>query len=301
MTAIIRKELADYFNSIRFFVLFVLVLATSGYGLFAAYNGMRQALSESGAVTGSGFVFITLFTSGEGIFTLTFFIMFLVPIIGIALGFDAINSERSGGTLSRLLSQPVYRDSVINGKFVAGIITLAIMVVTTLLLVSGYGLRMMGVPPTAEEIIRLFIYIVLIIIYGAFWMGLAMLFSVVTRKVAASLLITIAIWLIFFLWMLMGPVLTATIAESAGGQLTLLRISPLFLFSEATTVLLVPAYRLGFMTMGAGELSYVIPNPVGLGQSLITIWPHLTGLVSLSVICFGISYVLFMRQEIRAM
>jgi ABC-2 type transport system permease protein len=300
MIAIVRKELADYFTSIRFFILFLLVLATAGYGLFAAYNGIRQALATSGAVTGSGFVFITLFTSGEGIFTLTFFIMFLIPIIGIALGFDAINSERSGGTLSRLLSQPVYRDSVINGKFLAGIITMTIMVVTTMLLVSGYGLRMIGVPPTAEEIIRLFIYIVLIIIYGAFWMGLAMLFSVVTRKVAASLLITLAIWLIFFLWTVIGPVFTAMIAQSAEGQLTLLRLSPLFLFTEATTVLLVPAYRLGFMTMTAGQLSYVVPNPVDLGQSMISIWPHLASLISLSVICFAISYILFMRQEIRA-
>ncbi|HJX13438.1 MAG TPA: ABC transporter permease [Dehalococcoidales bacterium] len=300
MIAIVRKELADYFTSIRFFVLFLLVLATSGYGLFAAYNGIRQALLESGAVTGSGFVFVALFTSGQGIFTLIFFLTILVPIIGIALGFDAINSERSNGTLSRLLAQPVYRDSVINGKFLAGIITLTIMITTTLLLVSGYGIRMIGVPPNPEEIIRIFLFLVLNIIYGAFWMGLAMLFSVVSRKVSVSLLITIAIWVILFLWTLMGPVLAATLAQSTQGQLTLIRISPLFLFSEATTVLLVPAYRLGFMTMSQAEMSYVIPNPLALGQSMITIWPHLAILVSLSVICFALSYVLFMRQEIRA-
>ncbi|MFH1646969.1 MAG: ABC transporter permease [Chloroflexota bacterium] len=300
MIAIVRKELADYFTSIRFFVLFLLVLATSGYGLFAAYNGIRQALLESGAVTGSGFVFVALFTSGQGIFNLIFFLTILVPIVGIALGFDAINSERSNGTLSRLLSQPVYRDSVINGKFLAGIITLTIMITTTLLLVSGYGMRMIGVPPNAEEIIRIFLFLVLNIIYGAFWMGLAMLFSVVSRKVSVSLLITIAIWVIMFLWTLMGPVLAATLAQSTAGQLTLIRISPLYLFSEATTVLLVPAYRLGFMTMTQAEMSYVIPNPLGLGQSMITIWPHLAILVSLSVICFALSYVLFMRQEIRA-
>jgi ABC-2 type transport system permease protein len=300
MVAILRKELTDYFTSIRFLVLFLLVLVTSGYGVFAAYSGIRQALIQTGAVTGSGFVFITLFTSGEGIFTLVFFMMILVPIIGIALGFDAINSERSSNTLSRLLSQPVYRDSVINGKFLAGVITLTIMVVTTLLLVSGYGLRMIGVPPTAEEIIRVFIYLVLTVVYGAFWMGLAVLFSVLARRVAVSLLVTMAIWLIFFLWTLMGSALTTTIAQSAGAQLTLMRLSPFYLFLEATTVLLVPAYRLGFMTMTASELSYVVPNPLSLGQSLLIIWPHLTSLVSLSVICFAISYILFMRQEIRA-
>ena len=300
MVAIIRKELADYFTSVRFFVLFLLVLVAAGVGLYNAYSFIRQALEQSGAVTGSGFVFVTLFTSGSGILSLPFFITLLVPIVGIALGFDAINSERSNGTLSRLLSQPVYRDSVINGKFIAGIITLTLMIATTLLLVSGYGIRMIGVPPTAEEIIRLFLYIVLIIIFGAFWMGLAMLFSVVSRRVAVSLLAPLAIWLILFLWSFMGPIVVSSMSQTTGGQLMLLRLSPIYLFTEATTVLLVPAYRLGFMTMTQADLSYVIPNPLSLGQSMITIWPHLVAMVSLSVICFAISYVLFMRQEIRA-
>ena len=44
----------------------------------------------------------------------------------------------------------------------------------------------------------------------------------------------------------------------------------------------------------------MVPNPLSLGQSMILVWPNVTGLVSLSVICFAISYVLFMRQEIRA-
>jgi ABC-2 type transport system permease protein len=300
MVAIIRKELADYFNSVRFFVLFLLVLVAAGVGVVNAYNYIRQALEQSGAVTGSGFVFVTLFTSGDGILTFPFFITILVPIVGISLGFDAINNERANGTLSRLLAQPVYRDSVINGKFLAGIITLTLMIVTTLLLVSGYGIRMIGVPPTAEEIIRLFLYIVLIIIFGAFWMGLAMFFSVVTRRVAVSLLVPLAIWLILFLWSFVGPVVTSGIAQTAGAQLTMLRISPIYLFTEATNVMLVPVFRLGFMTMSQADMSYVIPNPLSLGQSIISIWPHLVIMVSLSVICFAASYVLFLRQEIRA-
>ncbi len=55
------------------------------------------------------------------------------------------------------------------------------------MLVAGYGLRMIGVPPTAEEIIRLFLYGVLTVVYGAFWMGLSMLFSVVFQKAAGYL------------------------------------------------------------------------------------------------------------------
>jgi ABC-2 type transport system permease protein len=312
MVAIVRKELADYFTSIRFLVFFVLVLLSSAAGLYAAYQGMRSALLETGAVTGKGFVFLTLFTSsGEMIPAFTFFIGLFIPLIGIALGFDAINSERSGGTLSRLLAQPVYRDSVINGKFLSGIVTLTIIIGTTLLLVAGYGLRMIGVPPTAEEIIRLFIYIVLTIIYGAFWMGLAILFSVVFRRVAASLLVSLAVWIFFFFfWMMIGPAIANFVSPTTAGtdlamvqnasmQQMLLRISPSVLFQEAYTVLLLPVWKgLGIITMS--QASYMVGNPISLGQSLLTIWPHIASLICLSVICFAISYVLFMRQEIRA-
>ena len=62
------------------------------------------------------------------------FISFFGPIIGIALGFDAINSERTQGTLSRVLAQPVYRDAVFNGKFLAAMLTLAVILAVVALL-----------------------------------------------------------------------------------------------------------------------------------------------------------------------
>ena len=292
MITILRKELTDYFTSIRCFILFLLVVLASAGGLYAAHQGIR------GAPTETGFVFLRLFTtSGEAIPSLVSFIALFVPIIGIVLGFDAINSERSSGTLNRILSQPIYRDSVINGKFLAGIVTLSIMMAATILVVSGYGLRMIGVPPTAEEIIRLFIYLVFTVIYGAFWMGLAILFSVLFRRIAVSLLSSIAVWLFFgFFYTLM---IAPAIAGSAEMYLILIRFSPSALFDQATAVLLLPLVRsLGIITQA--QAAYMIPNPLSLTQSVLLIWPHLTALISLTAICFAISYVVFMRQEIRA-
>ena len=52
--------------------------------------------------------------------------------------------------------------------------------------------------------------------------------------------------------------------------------------------------------MTQAQMAYMLPNPLSLGQSLLLIWPYLTIMVSLSAVCFGISYVVFMRQEIRA-
>jgi ABC-2 type transport system permease protein len=40
-------------------------------------------------------------------------------------------------------------------------------------------------------------------------------------------------------------------------------------------------------------------NPLPLGQSLIVVSPHLIALVAMTLICFAISYILFMLQEIR--
>ena len=245
MITILQKELADYFTSIRFVILFILVLFASAAGLYAAFNGIRSASLPE------GFVFLGLFTtSGEAIPSLISLITLLVPIIGIALGFDAINSERSGGTLSRILSQPVYRDDVINGKFLAGIITLTIMMAATILIVFGYGMRLIGVTPTSEEVLRLFFYFIFTIVYGAFWMGLAMLFSVIFRRIATSLLTSIGIWLFFTIFILLvapaianniSPVSegssSAEMLRNVGIQQSIMRISPSTLFSEATTTL----------------------------------------------------------------
>jgi ABC-2 type transport system permease protein len=308
MFAIVRKELADYVTSVRFIASFLLVIVVSVTGLVAASQGIRAAnLPE-------GIVFLGLFTTAGTTIpvpSLTYLVALLVPIIGIAMGFDAINSERAGGTLSRVLAQPVFRDSVINGKFLAGVVALAIMIGTMLLLVAGYGLSMIGVPPTPEEIIRLFGYFAMTIVYGAFWMGLAILFSIIFRRVAASLLFSLALWMFFSIFILLiAPGIANVLVPTADGaqaelirnvelQRMITRFSPNILFQEATTVLLVPLVRsLGMVS--ASQAAYMVPNPLSLGQSLLLIWPHITSLISLSAVCFAASYILFMRQEIRA-
>ena len=296
MITIIRKELADYFTSIRFLILLSLVCIASAIALYSAYSGIR------GAGT-AGFVFLRLFTTEPAgmpfafLFNFVNFIaLFFIPIIGISLGFDAINSERSSGTLSRVLSQPVFRDNVINGKFLAGIFTLFLMMLATILIVSGWGLRMIGVSPTAEEIVRLFVYLISIIIYGAFWISLAILLSVLFRSLATSLLTSVALWIFFSFGILIIALAVAKTPEMAQ---TILWFSPNSLFGQVTTVLLHPTVRtLG--SISTTQAAYMLPNPLSFGQSLLLVWPILTSLVSLSAICFAASYVLFMRQEVRS-
>ncbi len=315
MITVFRKELSDLFTSWRFIILFAMVFLAGIFTIYVASQNIR------GEVTGtSEFVFIRLFTTSDenmpGLFQfLNLIAVFFVPIVGIALGFDAINEERNNGTMSRLLSQPIFRDAVINGKFLAGIVTIAVMITSIVLIVAGAGLRMIGVPPSSEEIIRLMFFLAITIFYGAFWLGLAILFSIFFRRVATSVLASIAIWIFLFFFMpiiaglvanIMAPVDQGTSSQALlsnlGVQSTVLQFSPVRLYQEAVSVLLVPGARtLGqtIQLLGGGAAG-LLPNPLSLSQSLLSIWPHLVTIIALTAVCFGISYTKFMREEIRA-
>jgi ABC-2 type transport system permease protein len=45
----------------------------------------------------------------------------------LSLGFDAVNSEQNKGTLSRILSQPIHRDYLLNAKFPGALIVMSVM------------------------------------------------------------------------------------------------------------------------------------------------------------------------------
>lgn len=312
IAAVFWKELADHFNSKRFIILSLLIYLAGIATIYVAAQNIRTGITEN-----AQFIFLRLFiVSGESLpFSFPFFLSLFIPIVGIALGFDAINSERTSGNLSRILSQPLYRDSVVNGKFLAGLVTLAILVASIVILVGGMGLRMIGVPPTAEEILRLFTFIFVSIIYGAFWMALAVLFSVSFGRTATSALASIALWIFVFLFvsLIARAIAGAVVPVDQNSSLDLIarndeiyrtigRVSPSTLYGETVQVVLLPemgnpSSTLMLLNIYAGGMT---PTPLPLWQSLLLVWPQLTSLIALTALCFAGSYTKFMREEIRA-
>ena len=293
LMAVFWKELADHFSSKRFIILSFLIYLAGIAAIYIAAQNIRTGITET-----TQFIFLRLFTvSGEvQVFSFLFFLSLFIPIVGIALGFDAINSERNSGNLSRVLSQPLYRDSVINGKFLAGLITLAILVTSIVVLVAGMGLRMIGVPPSAEELLRLVAFIIVSIIYGAFWMSLSVLFSVLFNRVATAALASIALWIFLFLFVsIIAQFVAGANVEIANA---IRHISPGVLYSEVTQVLLIPSHPTMFMV--SMYYTGLEPNPLPFSQSLLIAWPQLTSLIGLTALCFAGSYIKFMREEIRS-
>jgi len=308
---IYRKELADYFSSKKFLILLALVYLTGLTSIYASIQNIRSAAQSSTDV----FVFLKLFTtSGDVLPSFLFFLSFFIPIIGIVFGFDAINTERSSKNLSRLLSQPIYRDSIINGKFLAGITTMAIIIGSMIMIIAGIGLRVIGVPPNSEEILRILIFMFMCICYGTFWMALSMLFSVILDKTATSILTSIAIWIFFFFFVqiiasavanAIAPVnesaTLATQIKNFNIDLGIKRFSPSYLFTEAITILLVPSgSQFILRAVTTTDISKMILNPLSLGQSLVQVWPQIVAITALAIICFSISYIVFIKQEIRS-
>lgn len=83
-------------------------------------------------------------------------------------------------------------------------------------------------------------------------------------------------------------------------ELTLARLSPNTLYTEATLALLRPTVRAFGLVLPLQLQGAVLGAPLPLRQSLLLIWPQITGLIAATILLFALGYVLFQRQEIRA-
>jgi ABC-2 type transport system permease protein len=307
MSVVFWKELADHFSSRRFMILLIMIVLS---GLWATY-ATGQAIRQNTDTVPSQYAFLLLLTSsGETLFSLTTFLGFFGPLVGITLGFDSISGEYARGTLSRVLSQPIYRDSLLNGKFLAGLTTVSVLWGSILLLVIGLGITLLGFPPNPEELWRMLIFTAVGVFYLGFWLALAMLFSLLFQKTVTAALASMAVWLFLSLFVsvissgiagLIVPDASSpeAIARRSDVENIISRVSPSTLYSETVGILLNPAARVFGMTLQS-QAEGILPTPLALNQSLSLIWPHITTIFGLVAVCFGISYIIFMRVEIRA-
>ncbi len=303
-----RKELADHLRSARFILIFALLTVTA----LASFYGAMESISDAWQ-SSKTFLFLKIYTtSGSAIPSFGSFMAYLVPLAGLTLGFDAINRERAQGTLNRLVSQPIYRDTIIIAKFLSGVTVIAIMVFALGIGVGALGLMTLGVPPGAEELARLLTYLLYTVVYASLWLALSILCSTLCSHAATSALIVIAVWifLTMFATMISGAIAAAVYPidgiegffnMTANYELeqTLNRLSPYYLYCEAVSTLLNPNVRtIGITTQAS--LSGALASYLSFDQSMLLVWPHLTCMLALTMMAFTVAYIFFMRKEIRA-
>lgn len=312
---IFEKELADHLSSYRFIILFSLIAMVSLITVYMAGLNVRQELE---GIAKPRFIFLMLFTSSGALFSLVDFVTFFGPLIGLVLGFDTINREKNQGTLSKLLAQPIYRDAIINGKFLAGVAVISMILVSIVLVISGLGLNVLGVVPGLEEIWRILIYLVISIFYIAFWLGVAILFSIVFRSVATSALAALAAWIFFSFFISIGANITANalvpeadennpeaLIQRAQLEKALSLTSPMKLYTDSTATIIDPMRKTTRTIVSMGMLERLsiarFSGPLPLSQSVLVVLPYIISLIAITVVCFAVSYTIFMRQEIRSL
>jgi len=312
-----RKEFADHVHSARFVILIIL-LALAGLASVHSASGPIRDAADKASSTPS--IFLYLFTlSPDRVPSFYEFIGILGPLLGIAFGFDAINGERSLGTLPRLVAQPIHRDEIINGKFVAGIGAIALGLGCLITMVGGYGALRLGVGPTWSDVIRLIAYFAVAVVYISLWLALAILLSVTCRRAATAALAALAVWLVLTLFagLIAGIVAdswhkvdsestTEEVLTNARTELNVRRLSPDQLYKDATGVLLNPSLQTtGIVTpppadASAATATGALPSSLPLSESLALAWWQLVVLVAGTIAVFAAAYLVFLRQEVRA-
>lgn len=305
--AIALKEAADHMTSARMHLVMLLVLLTAVGAVYGAIDRIRMTTAED------AYLFLKLFTvAREPLPSFAVFLGFLLPLVAIALGFDAVNGEFNRRTMSRLLAQPIYRDAVLFGKFLGGLLVIAIALLTLWLLMVGLGMLFLGLPPSGADIVRSVVWLAATLAYAGVWLALAIAFSTVIRSPATSALAALSAWLVFTVfWGMIAPLVAGVIApvdpldpmtvlSQFEWRQAIARLSPQTLYGEVTALLLDPAARsVGplFMHQLQGA---VIGAPLPTLQSLLIVWPQLSGLVAAMLVLFTLAYVVFQRQEVRA-
>ncbi len=127
-----------------------------------------------------------------GAFDLSFVVVFLLPLVALALGYNLVSGEREQGTLAMLLSNPVRLAQVLRAKvaFRGGVVLLLVFTVT------AAGLLLGGAPLfTASGLASLLGWALLVAAYALFWFVLAVLVNLFGANSAQNALTLVGLWI----------------------------------------------------------------------------------------------------------
>ncbi|MCP4380429.1 MAG: ABC transporter permease subunit [Hyphomicrobiales bacterium] len=198
------------------------ILAVAGFELLIARRNMWVAtavvlmglfagvLTLAGGAPSGALGVDPLIVATTSITTLS---VYLIPLIGLLLSFDAIAGEVERGTLALNLSYPLSRAEILFGKYLAHLAVLALAIIVGLglmaaLLVWRHGVSALSFYP----IVWLFLTSLAL---GSAFLGMGYLVSSLVRQPSVASGVVILIWLICVVLYDLG-LLGALVADGGG-------------------------------------------------------------------------------------
>jgi ABC-2 type transport system permease protein len=284
LKTVMMKEFSDNVVSKRFIILFSFLTLISIISAFASryYTG-TYGLTFSQLITLTSASIIPLISK-------------IGPLIGIMLGFDSISKEIEKESIILLLSCPIYRDTILNGKILGGVLTIALAISTSIMVSTG-------IMPTTDEAIRLIIYLIASIIYISMYMAISVYTSIATKNTSMSLLISIIVWLTFTQLIYnasnaISALIPEILSETRLKVITAIRmLTPDQHYNNFSMNILNAKMALdpfGIFPRGAppGRSLTII-------ESLAISWPNLAIITSILIAFIAASYIKFLREEVR--
>ncbi len=222
LLVISEKEFMDHINSRKFLMILSIILVVAVIGMItgsAEYNEQIEEYNENQAVAEdmagfTGFMgfkpsVMTIF-SGVGELLVS-----LGAILGIAIGFDLITREKESKSLKILLSHPIYRDEVINGKAIGGILALLLALVLTAL-ISVAILLIFGIIPAGDEIFPIVLFGIAAFLMIFSYFAIALFMSTISEDSGTALIYTLIVFI--FLSILLPVFVTDTTIDIIVGD-----------------------------------------------------------------------------------
>jgi ABC-2 type transport system permease protein len=217
-TIIAKKEFSENLRSTRFitlFGLFLFMLLLSAYQGTQDYKSELENYNELMGTDGADIPKPSILTVFQGLLgtRMGSGITIIGAIIGIVIGFDAVSGEREKGTLKFLLTQPLYRDTVINGKLLGfTLLIFTVVLISSIMTIAVVG-GITGLFPGGDDAVRILVFNFMVFIYIMAFAVIGLFFSIFLKTGVDSLLAAISVFIIVTL--LIGPIAQAVASSIA--------------------------------------------------------------------------------------
>ena len=123
-----------------------------------------------------------------------FIVRVILSFVAVAMTYDAVSGERSRGTLRLIMSNPVPRDNLITGKFLAALVALALPLVLGVLIAIGVVTVYGGISITRPDLARIAVHVLLSMAYIALFVLIGLIVSIWSRRSSSSLVVLLLVW-----------------------------------------------------------------------------------------------------------
>ncbi len=215
------------------------------------------------------------------------------PLVGFALTFNAISDEEISSSLNVFLCHPVYRDNILMGKFLGSTMVLFPALMFSTAISIGTLMFISGGSVTEMELLRTFIFAIILFLYTLAFLGMGLLSSVLVKDASDAVVYNLSLWLIVVMCLFY---IVSAISLVSGHDLSILyNLSPMHQYAQ----LIKGDISIGWGgTFHVSSICGIFDTSYTLSQWFEEFWSQFVILIVIPIILYIASFIAFLRKDI---